>query len=286
MTDSLTTDTAAVLPDSLFYTAPAADSSVCAFCPVLDTAALAPWALADTAAVTETVVEVPDWHDGLEPDARPDRPASNTGFLLAISGIFVLMAFNFKHLKRLVGIYFEELTKVRRGRDNVFSDRPAADTRIMMLLVVQAVVCGAILMAGALSASAGHAMKLGGVGRESALLGAYYLLQLTAYQTVGYTFSTPEGRREWVRGFNASQALLGLALALPAVLTVFYPETVGSMFIVGIAAFILAKILFIFKGIRIFYDKISDLLYFILYLCTLEIIPIVWVYVLSLYIAV
>lgn len=103
------------------------------------------------------------------------------------------------------------------------------------------------------------------------------------YEAVGYTFTSPEGRREWVRGFSASQALLGLALTVPAALCVFYPDTLRWTVAAGFFAWLFAKILFIVKGFRIFYDKISGLLYFILYLCTLEIIPLIWVYKISVY---
>ncbi|MDE6655263.1 MAG: DUF4271 domain-containing protein [Muribaculaceae bacterium] len=40
--------------------------------------------------------------------------------------------------------------------------------------------------------------------------------------------------------------------------------------------------MFIIKGFRIFYHKIWSLLYFILYLCTLEIVPLIILYLTAL----
>ena len=42
----------------------------------------------------------------------------------------------------------------------------------------------------------------------------------------------------------------------------------------GIVLYIIARVIFICKGFIVFYDNFYSLLYFILYLCTLEIAPI------------
>ena len=111
----------------------------------------------------------------------------------------------------------------------------------------------------------------------------FYLVQLAAYGTVGFTFASKSGRREWLRGFNATQALLGITLVPAAVLAVFYPPLTFIAVAVGAGLYLLARLLFIIKGIRIFYDNFSSLLYFILYLCTLEIIPVIFIYECSRY---
>ena len=175
---------------------------------------------------------------------------------------------------------------MRRGRDNVFDDRPAGDTRVLILLVIQFVISAGILLAGGVSelSGAGHTlMTPTGVAKVIGIMGAYYLFELVSYNIVGYTFAGTEGRREWLRGFNASQALLGVALTVPAALVLFYPATTLWMVIAGAFAWFLARVFFISKGFRIFYDKIGSLLYFILYLCTLEIIPLILVYYCSVF---
>lgn len=248
----------------------------------LDTARLHTLFSDDYLARVDTVASVappPAWDEGLEPAARHIRPGKSTVFLAVIALLFVVLAFNFRTLSRLLKFYSEELVSVRRGRDNVFDDRPAGDTRVLILLIVQFVVSGGILLAGAVSAFTGHElMSPVGVAKVIGIVGAYYMFELVAYNTVGYTFAGVEGRREWLRGFNASQALLGVALALPAILVIFYPATTALMARIGVLVYFLARLLFIFKGFRIFYDKIGSLLYFILYLCTLEIIPLILVY--------
>ncbi|MDE6169760.1 MAG: DUF4271 domain-containing protein, partial [Duncaniella sp.] len=46
----------------------------------------------------------------------------------------------------------------------------------------------------------------------------------------------------------------------------------------AVVFYFLTRILFICKGFRLFYDNFGSLLYFILYLCTLEIVPLVLIY--------
>ena len=108
--------------------------------------------------------------------------------------------------------------------------------------------------------------------------GVYYLWQLCAYRIVGYVFTDKLSARQWIKGFNASQALLGLLLIIPALIVLFNPGGAAAVASIGIACYLMARLIFIFKGFRLFYDNFGSLLYFILYLCTLEIVPVVLIF--------
>ncbi len=283
--------------DSVLALEPEVDSSLvlprdfsetfCPFEPLLDTARIGETMVcpAETVSASVPVVaERPDWDSGLVPEPRAVRPGNYSGFLLSLTVLFVVMALNFRYLKRLLGVYKDELLNVRHGRDNVFDDRPAGDFRVLVLLILLSVVGEGILLAsgvGSIVGMDGGSATVGNVVRLVALSGVYYLFELTAYQTVGYTFATGDGRREWIRGFNASQALLGVGLSLPAIAVTFYPSMSAVMSLWGLVVYMVVRILFIIKGFRIFYDKMTSFLYFILYLCTLEIIPVILVYKIS-----
>lgn len=258
-----------------------------------DTAPVAPFhSLLDTAftrglsAMQDTVGTVamaaePDWHSGLSPEPRPMEPGNRTGFLILIALMFVLITFNFNHFRRSLKMYGSELWRFRRGRDNVFDEHPGTDTRVLILLLLQCTVCCGILLCSAVCRLDMHlpgAMTGLTVGAFIGVCGIYYLFDLAAYSAVGYTFTSHTGRREWLRGFNASQALLGIALVMPAVVAVFYPPFTTMAVTLAAGLYMAARILFIIKGFRIFYDKFGSLLYFILYLCTLEIIPVIFIY--------
>ena len=77
----------------------------------------------------------------------------------------------------------------------------------------------------------------------------------------------------WVGGFLASQATLGLLLFPIVVITLVFPSTIKLMLSLALALYILARIVFIWKGFRIFFNNLSSSIYFILYLCAVEIVP-------------
>ena len=113
-------------------------------------------------------------------------------------------------------------------------------------------------------------------------MAAYYIFQLAAYNTVGYIFTSTERRSAWIAGFNASQSMLGIALIIPVLLAVFYPAADKAVIVIAASLYFIARLLFIVKGFRIFFINFSSLLYFILYLCALEIIPVLFVYKMAL----
>ena len=106
----------------------------------------------------------------------------------------------------------------------------------------------------------------------------YYLWQLAAYGVVGSIFTDKVSARMWMKGFNASQSLLSMLIVVPAVVVLFNPSASHIVIILGLIAYFVARFAFICKGFRLFYDNFGSLLYFILYLCSLEIVPLVLLY--------
>lgn len=214
-----------------------------------------------------------DYAEGLEAVPRHPLPGYDTGVMSLIIVTFLILAANFRHFKSYFKSVWNDLFSVRT-RPNAFDDHTVGEDRVLWSLLILLCVCEGIIAYSALSTmeiATGNAFFTIGLLSLAAMV--IYLFQLCSYQVVGYTFTTTVGRTQWVRGFNASQAMLGLALAVPALLSLFNPNISGELAIIGASFYLVARILFIIKGFRIFYDKIFSLFYFILYLCSLEIIP-------------
>ncbi len=107
----------------------------------------------------------------------------------------------------------------------------------------------------------------------------FYLFELLACTTVGYAFTDRVSAAQWRRGLNASSVLLGILLTIPTLVSLFYPSVTGAMLWVAAGLYAVSRIIYIAKGFRIFYNNFPSLLYFILYLCTLEIIPLIAIYI-------
>ena len=98
---------------------------------------------------------------------------------------------------------------------------------------------------------------------------------MLVYHVLGYVFADSISTRLWIDGFKATQSLLGLLL-LPVIgVMLLKPELSTPMLLVAAGLYICARLVFICKGFRIFYGNLSSIVYFILYLCSLEIVPLV-----------
>ncbi|MDE6527500.1 MAG: DUF4271 domain-containing protein [Muribaculaceae bacterium] len=216
----------------------------------------------------------PAWALGKEGATRPVTPGADSGILALLVGVMVLLGLNMGHVRRVFRTLPQDLLSVRR-RTNLFDEHTGNEWRVIILLILVTCVMEGLLLFMWLDAD--HPQSTSGmlraVGAFTCLGGAYYLFQLAACATVGYVFTDPVSAGLWRRGLNASQVMLGLALTIPTLVALFYPETTGKMLIVAAGLYLLSRICYISKGFRIFYINFPSLLYFILYLCTLEIIP-------------
>lgn len=272
---------------------PGADSV--AFSANLDSALAAP---PITYAVAETVVAAaepePDpWLSGMEGEERTVPIGSDSGILSLVTGLLLMMMLIIHRCRKLFGALWQELLGMRR-RANAFDDRTSGESSALTLMAVQWSVCAGILLYSALAlGGAADIASIFGVHAPAPtepkapfvataiLIGlamAYYAAQLATYWLLGYVYADPVGRRLYVQGYTASQSLLGFALLIPALVSIFYQGAAPAMVILAALLYVLARIIFIIKGFRIFYRNFGSLLYFILYLCAVEILPLIFVY--------
>lgn len=216
---------------------------------------------------------------GVRPTERQPLPGYDSGILSIFIFVILLVSMNARNARSVMGRMNKELWSVRR-RANVFDDHTAGETGVTISFVLLTCVCEGTLIANWLLASGGVAALPGWFASMlmpvlAVIAVLFYIVQLTGYNVVGFTFADKIGKHQWVSGFNASQALLSLLLFAPALAGLFYPSWAIAMGITGGIMYVLARLVFIIKGFRIFYTGVNSLLYFILYLCTLEIAPMI-----------
>lgn len=245
-------------------------------------------AAVDTIELTSTVVlPTDDWHSGLEGSARQGSLSGNSGILTIIVILFVAVSMNFKECRKLFTHFVDELRN-DKSRENAFDEHSNHETRLTILTIIQFLIYGGIILSGFKMLHSGetdantNAYEFGILIKSIALFAAYYVFQLCAYSVLGYTFAGGDGSKRWLRALNASQSLAGVALMIPALILLFYPQMTGTVCIVSAVIYLSARLIFIAKGFSIFYNNIFSLVYFILYLCALEIIPLIYVVKLAL----
>lgn len=217
---------------------------------------------------------------GLAATERPELPGYNSGVLCMVIAMLLLVIFTARHYGRFFRTLVNNLWSIR-VRTNLFDEHTVNETRIMVALVVQVCVCEALLIVSWMLGD-GATFTSGELAATAAIAtagtGAYYVVQLAMYRIIGYAFTSRQLAVQWLQGFNSTQTLLGFALLVPTLISLFYPAAAPALIVLSVILYIVARMVFICKGFRIFYHNLFSLIYFILYLCSVEIIPLLIVY--------
>ena len=220
------------------------------------------------------------WESGIVPVDRPETAATNSGMAAIIMAMLLLTVLCMRQTGRLLGSMLDDITRTRLDRHDL-DERTPAQSRLIAIFCMQTCVYEGILLLSYVRGLGAAVPVMAGCGLLIALCAGYFVFQLLAYNTVGYAFADAEHRRSWLRAFTSTQSFLGFALLPAAIVTVFYPEAGPWALSVAAICYIIARLAFIIKGFRIFYHNYGSLLYFILYLCTLEIIPPLIVFIIA-----
>ena len=195
--------------------------------------------------------------------------------------IFCLICFKSKGNRGYIKYLFTNLNTVKL-RHNMF-DATVKESSFTFILNANWVVCSGILLWIGMKywfSVLHQPLSIGvleGVGICVGLMLSYKLLLLLCYIISGNVFSDYRTTKEWVAGANSENSLESLLLFPLALLGLCYPASIQGVVWFGIGVIGIGKILFIFKGFRIFVKQFSSFLLFLYYLCTMEVIPIILV---------
>lgn len=227
---------------------------------------------------TITYTQLP-YLSGNEPISRANHHGHDTGIMILLVISFIVVSFNFNHFRRLLSTYGQNLFTVRK-RANAFDEHTTNENNVIAILIFQLCVCMGILLSEKINSFLPippNKIMLATCCMMG-LYGIYYIFQLITYRLMGYVFTDSIGSSQWLKGFYSSHIFLGFSLLIPTFVSIFYPTTTDLMINIASALYIIARLIFINKGFKIFYNNFYSLFYFILYLCTLEIIPVIFVY--------
>lgn len=214
-------------------------------------------------------------------------PVGMSWVLLTVGLLFCAVGLKFhnnvKYLKALIG----NLTDVK-VRQNVFDDT-VKETSFLLLLNFLWICCAGILLwriivlDGGLRGleNGGNYAEAIGIGISTGMAGVYLGALMAAYWVIGRVFTDTVRTRIWLKGASASTALETLPLLPLSVLTICYEPWSGVILPIAGGVFILGKIIFIYKGFRIFFNQMSSWMLFLYYLCSIEIVPLVLTYLVT-----
>ena len=221
------------------------------------------------------VLEVPEAGNAR---THNSSPLHDTGSMIMflLSCLFLITSYRLGHV--YVANLMHNMFSIK-GKDNLYDDHTMSDTRIIVALITNTCLMEGMLLFYGLSwfrpqlAIALQTSVFAHVLVLTFSAAMFITLQLFLYRLIGFTFANDQLTDLWVGGFLASQSTLGLLLFPVAVMTLVFPSTMKLMLTIAIVLYVLGRIVFIYKGFRIFFNNFSSSIYFILYLCAIEIVP-------------
>ena len=224
---------------------------------------------------TLPVMEVPAEGKAL-PFVR--SPLHDTPSMVLLLAGLLAVALSYHKGYKYIENFFHYMFSTRR-RENLFEDHTVNETGIQAALIANTCIVEGFLMYNAvqhfwpaLSPMLQRSVFVH-IAAYCGLAVGFYVIQWLVYKVLGYTFSDKVGSKLWIDGFKASQSLLGLLLLPIAVLSLLYPGNGKLLLSIGALLYLVARLIFVYKGFRIFYSNLPSILYFLLYLCAVEMVP-------------
>lgn len=209
----------------------------------------------------------------IDPILRTPQAANDSALLAVLIAVVALNLLISPTLIRAVRVFIKQLFRTHR---EVMPGEKTLGERIVVLSgVVETLVFEALLLYCAVGADIfPPLLSLAGLVVLTLLM---FIIQYCGYALTGYAFADGEDTRMWLSSFMVTQACAGLPLAAVSLGALFYPRYLGVFLILGFAFYVMVRIPLYIREFRIFYTSPASILYFFLYLCTLEIVPFIGV---------
>lgn len=214
------------------------------------------------------------------PESYAETPARSSTVVTLLIVAFLLVSYCYRKGSGYFLRLLKDIWSVKRT-ENHLDEHTANEMLIMASLIAITVIMEGIV-AYSIAGTQHPALMTGSISDNIALpiaaMGGFYLFQLLSVRLTGYIFSEKTETRIWTQGFNASQAVLGLLLTPVALVLLFAPQHNELMIFIAIILYFITRLVFWLKSVRLFYSNIFQYFYFMLYLCTVEVTPLIFLY--------
>lgn len=225
----------------------------------------------------EATLVIPEGIDGLQ---KPETPAQNDGIFLILLCCFILVASSFRKGAKLLAQLFS-ISNDNRNRTNSLNSFTVTESRLRIILLIQTFVMEGIALTFLINYQNPELTYTGYLKvilASTVLAALYYNLQQTIYRILGAVFTEQNTTKQWLDNHALVNLSLGMVLFPIIFCMIYLPGFLNIGLLLVTISYILFRIIFIYKGIKIFLRDIYGILYFILYLCALEIIPLFLIY--------
>lgn len=213
---------------------------------------------------------------GMQGEALPYMLRNDSGLTVILLACFILFSYALRNSKKYLWQRIHSFF-VYRERNSLFDEISGTDFKYILLLGMITCICGGFCLYDyflslhpLLFRLTPHLLLIGiYIGSCLLLAGSKWV----GYSFINWIFFNKEKNKLWIETYF--DVLAGSCFLLfPAVLLIFYTDLSPSsakLLVLIILSF--AKILLFYKCIRNFFSRFHGAFHLILYFCTLEIVP-------------
>jgi len=211
---------------------------------------------------------------GYEGVFHPSFPATENWVFIALLILLGMSAFSFL---RSSGWFIESFRTffTVKDRGSIFNKSTMSDyeSRIFLILFSIGVFS---LFAYSILYSSERAFLLITFLKFSGATGGFFLIKYLIIRIIGYVFLHPTIQKLTIESYYNVLTYLGLVLFPMMILHIYLPENLKYYIIIAsLILCIVAVLVYTVKLFLIFFNKLASTFYLLLYLCTLEILPVV-----------
>ncbi|MGL4293021.1 MAG: DUF4271 domain-containing protein [Bacteroidales bacterium] len=219
---------------------------------------------------------------GVKAIPRQELPGGNSWISLILLLCFLLVAGSYRSSNKFIRYIISETIEYKqRSSFNQTSTLNLVRLKVMMLAMTFIIEGLALFMIFRHYHPVNEFTQLKSlayIGIFTALFVTSYLLQLSLYAIITNTFSNKTNRNLVSGALSGITILRGLLLFIPVLVSIYHSIPFKSFIFITVSLYFATRLLFIYKGVKIFFRDFYSLIYVVLYLCTLEIAPLLVIY--------
>ena len=220
------------------------------------------------------VIQIPRGHDGI---LHPALPQTENWVFVTILVLFLLLVFSISRSRGMLNEIIRNFFQVKE-RTSIFSKATINDFRFRFFLVLFSIV---VLSLYAYLGLNGFKNLISFTGFSYFLIVflIYFGIKLLLINLIGIVFFDKTNLKMAKDSYFDVLSFLGITIFPLLILNIYGPGFLSHLTVIfSIMACIIALVLIIIKLFQIFFNKIATSFYILLYLCTLEIVPLLIMY--------
>jgi hypothetical protein len=204
----------------------------------------------------------------------PKTPSGETWVSVLFLALFLFFAYVVSRGRKMIEqtikdfFYFKE-------RASIFSDSTVTELRHRIYLICISVISIAFFSYHLLYDLNTSDFSMVKMGVLIGVIAGFLLIKYLFFQFIGSVFFTKAITLVWIRSYFTLFFATGLGLFFISILLVYSAFSASKVIVwIGLGWIFVITILLVYKLVQIFLNRFYSIFYLMLYLCTLEIIPI------------